>query len=179
MHRRPFLIAAGVLAASRLDAQDRPRQKISAGELFATLSSRFPVRIPLTLIELQVDAKSLLLVPARQKLGATLALQANGLPSARPEGGEFDVAFSLRYERSDRTLRALDPEVLDLRWPGLAPDAVAALKGVLPRAARDAIGEFVLHQFTDKELALPDTMGFEPGRIEVVDDGLVIWFQPK
>ena len=39
--------------------------------------------------------------------------------------------------------------------------------------------DVVLHQVTDKELALPDTMGFEPGRIEVVDDGLVIWFQPK
>lgn len=183
MRRRSFIAAIPASAAFHARAQEqpsRPRQKISAGELFNTLTARFPVRIPLTLIDLQLDAKSLLLVPARQKLGATLALQASGFQIRQADaGGELDTAFSLRYERSDRTLRARDPEILDLRWPGLAPDAVATLKGVLPRAARDAIGEFVLHQFTGKELALPDTMGFEPGKIEVVEDGLVIWFQPK
>lgn len=183
MHRRFFLLGAlagwAPLHACAQDGATRPRQKISAGELFATLGKRFPQRLSLALIDLELDAKSLLLVPSRQKLGATLALQASGFQLRQPEGGELDVAFSLRYERKDRTLRARDPEVLDLRWPGLGQDAVAALKSVLPRAARDAIGEFVLHQFTDRELSLPDTMGFEPGRIEVVGDGLVIWFQPK
>lgn len=157
-----------------------PRQKISASELYTRLADRFPVRFTVAgLLALKVDAASLLLLPPRQKLGATLSVQGTGLGGQRLEAGEMDVAFALRYERSDRTLRALDPEVLDLRWPGLQPDAAAVLRGTLPDAARDAIGEVVVHQFSDRELALPDTMGFEPGKLEVLDDGLLIVFQPK
>jgi hypothetical protein len=43
----------------------------------------------------------------------------------------------------------------------------------------EAVGEVVLHEFSPSELALADTMGFEPETITVVDDGLVIGFGPK
>jgi hypothetical protein len=183
MHRRVFLqaVAGGIALECRAQAEPaQPRQKVSAGTLFGALSARFPVRLSLGgLLDMQVDAQRLLLLAARQKLGATLSARMTGLALRAAETGELDVLFSLRYERTDRTLRAFDPEMLDLRWPGLPPDASAALKGVLPGAVREAIGEFVLHRFSDRDLALPDAMGFEPGRIEIVDDGLVIGFVAK
>ena len=40
-------------------------------------------------------------------------------------------------------------------------------------------GDVVLHRFTERELALPDTMGFEPGTLTVLDDGVDIEFVPK
>jgi hypothetical protein len=183
MHRRLMITALTCWPAARLLAQDdgtRPRHKISAGELHTALSARFPVRLELAgLLELQVSAPRLLLLPTRNQLGAALLAQVSGLQLQQIHAGEVEVVFALRYEAADRTLRANRLEILDLRWPGLPPETVQALRSLLPAIAREAVGEIVLHRFSPRELALPDTMGFEPESISVVDDGLVILFGPK
>lgn len=183
MHRRLLIAAMACAPAARLFAQDSPplpHQKIPARELHDALSARFPVRFGIEgVFAVQVDAPRLLLLPARQQVGATLQVRLAGETMQRVEAGELDVVFALRYEASDRTLRAHDLQVLDLRWPGLPPETVQMLSALLPELAREAVGEIVLHRFTQRELALPDAMGFEPGRIEVIDDGLVLWFRPK
>lgn len=183
MHRRRILTAlACCWASARLLANDevpRPRHKISAGELYKALSSRFPIRLGLGgLLELQVSAPRLLLVPARNRLGATLLAQLGGLQVPRKQAGELDVVFALRYEPTDQTVRAHQAEILDMRWPGLPPDATQALQPLLPQLARQ-MGEVVLHKLTPRELALADTMGFEPQELQVADDGLVIHFGQK
>jgi hypothetical protein len=53
------------------------------------------------------------------------------------------------------------------------------MQRLLPKLARDAVGEIVLHRFAARELALPETMGLEPDEIRVVDDGVVVLFGPK
>ena len=183
MNRRHLLAALACWPAGRVLAQDdaqRPRQKISAATLMGTLSQRFPVRLQAQgLFMLQLDAKALLLLPARQRLGATLGAQLSGPQLQRAGAGELDAVFALRYEPGDRSVRAHSPELLGLRWPGLPPDTALALQALLPGLARDALGEVVLHRFTERELALPDTMGFEPQQLTVADDGLVIGFGPK
>jgi hypothetical protein len=183
MRRRLLLSALACWPGARLLAQDeepRPRQKISAAQLHKALSARFPLRLGLPgLLDLQVSAPRLLLLPTRNQPGASLLAQASGQALHRTRTGEVDVAFALRYEASDRTVRAHKLELLDLRIPGLTAEAVQALRSVLPEVAREALGEVVLHQFTARDLALPDTMGFEPDRLTVVDDGLVVEFREK
>lgn len=183
MHRRLALFAAlAAWPAARLfagEAPPRPRHKISAGTLFEALSKRFPVRLGLAgLLDVQVSAPRLLLLPARNRIGAALLAQLSGAQLRASQGGEMDVVFALRYEPSDRTLRAHGAEVLDVRWPGLPAEGMQALRSVLPSMTRQ-LGEIVLHQLSPGDLALPDTMGFEPGEIEVADDGVVIFFRPK
>jgi len=90
----------------------------------------------------------------------------------------MDLVFALRYEAHDRTLRAHHPRVLEVRWPGLPAETLQAVQGVLPALARE-VGEVVLHRFSARELALADTMGFEPQDIQVLDDGLLVVFGPK
>lgn len=182
MRRRLLLSTLACWPAARLLAQEesRPRHKVSAAELHKALSARFPLRFALAgLLELQVSAPSLLLLPLRNQLGASLLAQAGGPALRQPQSGEMDLVFSLRYEPSDRTLRAHRPEILDLRLPGLSSDGIESLRRVLPGITRDAVGEVVLHRFTARELALPDTMGFEPEKVTVVDDGLLVVFAPK
>jgi hypothetical protein len=182
MRRRLLLSALACWPCARLLAQDepRPRQKISAAQLHKALSARFPLRLGLPgLLDLQVSAPRLLLLPTRNQPGASLLAQASGQALHRTRTGEVDVAFALRYEASDRTVRAHSLELLDLRIPGLTAEAVQALRSVLPEVAREALGEVVLHQFAPGELALPDTMGFEPDKLTVVDDGLFVEFRPK
>ena len=182
MDRRLLLTALACWPAQQLLAEDdtaRPRHKISAAELYETLSTHFPVRIGLAgVLQVQLSAPQLLLRPARNQLGATLAAQVEGLEVPRMPAGELDLVFGLRYEPADRTIRGHDPEILALRWPGLPPETLQAMRGLLDSWTRQG-GEFVLHQLTQRELALPDTMGFAPDKLEVLDDGMMIWFGPK
>lgn len=184
MRRRLALAALACVASTPLLAQEppaspRPRHKVSAARIHEALSRRFPVKRGLGgLLEVVVDAPGLLLLPARNKIGAALRIEASGPALQAAQAGELDLVFALRYEASDQTLRAYEPEVLDFRLPGASADAQQAVRALLPRMARD-VGEFVLHQFTPRELALPDTMGFEPDRIQVLEDGLEVTFAPK
>ncbi|MBC5783914.1 DUF1439 domain-containing protein [Ramlibacter sp. USB13] len=180
--RRRLLVTA--LACAPAFAQEppespRPRQKVSAAQIYEALSRRFPVKRGLGgLLELVVSAPGLLLLPARNKIGASLRVEASGPALRTPQVGDLDLVFALRYEASDQTLRAYEPEVLDLRLPGTPPESAQAIRALLPRITRD-LGEFVLHQFTPRELALPDTMGFKPDRVTVLEDGLEVSFAPK
>lgn len=183
MHRRLLTIALAAWPATRLLAQPqarRPRQKIPASQLFEALSARFPLRLAAPgLLQLELSAPALLLLTTRNKIGAALQLELGG-PALRDRvRGQVDLLFSLRYEATDRTLRARDPEVDSLRVPGLDPDAADAVESVTRSLLAGIPGEVVLHRFTQRELALPDTMGFEPGRLTVLDDGVEIEFSPK
>jgi hypothetical protein len=183
MDRRLLLTALGCWPAGRLLAQEgqpRPRHKISAAQLHEALSARFPVRAGMRgLLEAEISAPSLHLRPTHNQLGAMLLAQVGGAQLRQAQSGELDVVFALRYEPADQTLRAHRLEILALRVAGLPQETAQTLQLVLPALAREAVGEFVLHRFTRRELGLADTMGFEPERIEVVEDGLVIWFGPK
>lgn len=183
MHRRLLIAALGCWPAARAFAQDdaaRPRHKISARELHDALSARFPVRFGVTgLLDVRISAPRLLLLPARNRLGAGLVAQVGGMQMQQAQYAELDLAFALRYEPVDRTVRAHELELTGLRAPGLLPDTTQLLQRLLPRMAREAVGEIVLHRFSARELALPDTMGFEPDEIRVLEDGLLVLFGPK
>jgi len=182
MDRRLALSVLACWPAASLLAQEdaaRPRQKISAAALYDALSARFPVRFTIGgLLQAEISAPRLLLLPARNQLGASLRAEFTGLQLAPGQAGEMDLVFALRYERRDRTLRARDPQILEVRWPGLPPETAQALQGVMPAISRQ-VGDVVLHRFSDRELALADTMGFEPQEIQVLDDGLLVLFGPK
>lgn len=176
------MIAGLACCPASLLAQEeaqRPRHKISAAQLHEALSARFPVRWGLAgLLQLRLSTPRLLLMPARNKLGAALVLEMSGAQAQQLPAGEMDVVFALRYEASDQTVRAHRPELLDLRWPGMAPEVLPTLQAVLPEATRK-LGEVVMHKLSPRELALPDTMGFEPSELQVADDGLLVLFGPK
>lgn len=182
MDRRLLLAALGCWPAARLFAQPapKPRHKVSAAELYEALAKHFPTRLGLAgLLQMEVSAPGLLLLPARNKLGASLAARPSGPGMALLETGEVDVVFALRYEREDRSIRGHDAEVLDVRLPGMPPDFMRMLRQHLAESAREGFGEVLLHRFSDRELALPDTMGFEPDKLTVLQDGLLVEFAPK
>ena len=183
MLRRTLLITLAAWPAAQLAAQpepQRPHQKIPASQLLEALSARFPLRFAVPgLMELVVGAPALLLLPTRNKLGSALQLAAQG-PALRDKvSGEVDVLFGLRYEPRDRTVRTQDPEIQRVRVPGLAPEAAGAIEQMTRQLLAGMRADVVLHRFTDRELALPDVMGFEPGKLTVLEDGLDIGFVPK
>lgn len=184
MRRRLLIAFSGslvfALTACASGAGGAPSYTISASQLESAVAGRFPRRFPVAgLIDLDLQAPHLRLLPAQNRLGADMAVQASGPVLRRSYTGSFDVDFGLRYEPSDRTVRATQLRVNALRFEGLQPRAAELLEAYGAQLAEQSLREVVLHQLRDKDLAMADGLGLQPGSITVTERGLVVGFVPK
>ena len=186
MYRRLFLAAVAGLAfgevawAAMPDDPAPPHYTVSAEQLQLAVAQRFPLRYPVAgLLNLDLQAPKLSLLPAQNRVSAEMAVEAAGPALERSHSGAFEVDFALRYEASDRTLRAYQLRFKRLRISGLQPAASIMLNSYGPALAEQSLQEVVLHQLRPQDLDLADVMGLQPGRITVTDKGLKIDFVPK
>ncbi len=190
MHRRLFFSAAacasfGNLAwANTLDADDPPGKPpgvtVSTAVLQSSVAQRFPMRYPVQgLLNLDLQPPTLSLLPAQNRLRAAMVVEAAGPALNRSHRGTFDLDFALRYEASDRTLRAHQLRIDRLRFPSLQPGVVELLNTYAPALAEQSLREVVLHRLQPQDLRMADAMGMQPGTITVTDAGLVIGFVLK
>jgi len=186
MHRRFFLSAVRCLAlvgavwATVAGAQAQPRYTVSAEQLQQAVAQRFPLRYPVAgLLNLDVQAPRLRLLPEQNRLNAEMAIEAAGPALERRHAGTFEMDFALRYEASDRTIRAHQLRFKRLRFADLQPAASELLNTYGPALTEQSLHEVVVHQLRPQDLALVDTMGLQPGSITVTDKGLVIDFVVK
>ena len=75
-----------------------------------------------------------------------MAVEASGVALNRKQPGTFEVEFALRYEVSDRTLRATAIRFKRLNFPGLRPEASEMLNLYGQTLSEKALLEVVLHQ---------------------------------
>ena len=160
--------------------QALPHHKVSVAQLQAAVAQRFPLRYPVPgLLTLDVQAPTLRLLPALNRMGALMAVEAAGPALERRHRGALDVEFALRYEATDRTVRAHQLRLARLDFPSLQPGVVALLNTYGPVMAERSLLEVVLHTLRPQDLALPDAMGLQPGSMTVTNAGLTIGFVPK
>lgn len=183
MHRRrlfPVLLAmvGGVprlLWAQAAAPGSAPGIAVPEALLQQSLRQRFPLRYPVPgLLNLDVQLPRLRLMPEANRLGAQMQVLAAGPALNRSHEGSFEVDFALRYEPSDRTVRAHRLRMNRLRFPTLQPGVVDLLNTYAPALAEQSLLEVVLHQLTPKDLALADAVGMQPSSITVTDSGLLI-----
>lgn len=161
-------------------AHGQPSYTVSAGQLQQAVARRFPLRYPVGgLLDLSLQAPRLRLLPELNRLDAEMPVEVAGPALRRSYMGLFDVDFALRYEASDRTIRAYRLRVNSLNFPDLAPGPSELLNTYGPALAEQALQEVVLHQLRPQDLALSDAMGLQPGSITVTTQGLVIGFVNK
>ena len=183
MHRRFLLntcryvaitaIAFATLGCNTLTAQ--PRFTVSKDQLQQVAGKRFPLRYPVAgLLDLAVQAPEIQLLPELNRLSAVMAVEASGVALNRKQAGTFEVEFALRYEVSDRTLRATALRFKRLDFPGLRPEASQMLNLYGQTLSEKALMEVVLHQLKPQDLTMADALGMQPGSITVTDKGLVI-----
>ena len=174
-------LALGGTACSALPgSRSQPSYKVSIEQLQQAVTRRFPLRYPLAgLVELNVQAPRLRLLPEVNRLGTELTVEAAGPALRRAYTGVFDLEFALRYETGDQTIRAHQLRVNSLRFPGLPQGAAEILSGYGPALAEQSLREVVVHQLRPQDLTLADTMGFQPGNITVTAEGLTIDFVAK
>lgn len=184
--RRRALIAGLVLTtgAGRLAAQATAQEPTSVTPARITVpldllqtevARRFPVRYPVAgLVNLDLSAPRLGLLPQQNRLRAEMPVNAAGPALGQPQKGSFTVDFALRYEHSDRSLRAHQLKVYRFRFPGLRAEAVELLNQYAPALAEQSLREVVLYQLPTQEATMADMLGLRPGRITVTDQGLQV-----
>ncbi len=178
------LMAAGLLmvgCAASQNAMALPSYTLSATQIQEAVGRKFPRNYGMGgLVNLELGHPQIQLRPVQNQLNAVLAVVASGpLLQSRSYNGALDVNFSLRYEPSDRTLRATQLHLNGLRMEGLAPSAEQMLQQYGATLAQRALQEVVLHQLSEKDLALTDGLGWEPVQFTVTNTGLVVTLQRK
>jgi len=172
-----LLVAAGLTAAP---ARAQPNYTVSLAQLQQAVAQRFPLQYPLGgLVDLTLQAPVLRLMPELNRLGATMAVDAGGPALGQRYPGSFDVDFALRYEASDKSIRAYRLHFNSLRLQGLPPGPSGLIEAYGNSLAQQALFEVVVHRLRPQDLALADTMGLEPGTLTVTDKGLTIGFVNK
>jgi hypothetical protein len=185
MKRRSIMGAAvclawAVIGCATSRAADQPAYKVSTEQLQRVIGGHFPVRYPVgKLFNLEVEAPRLRLLPELNRVASEMMLDAAGPALRRSYRGSFEVDFALRYERSDRSIRAHELRVHSFRLPGLPPQTVQLLEAYAQALAEQALLEVVLHRLSPRDLALADAMGLQPGDITVTAEGLVIGLVAK
>jgi hypothetical protein len=189
--RRSLLLGLGAsgllsLAALPVHAQDTDPRDEGAGRSVTTaqlgdmLRPHFPVSYPVPgFLTLAVRRPRLTMRPQTNRVDADMDVTAQGPALNRVQSGRLGVGFALRYEPSDRSIRAHQLRVNSLSFPGLRPEAEALIQIYGPALAESALQEVVLHRMQDKDLAVLDVLGLRPGRITVTETGLRIGFEPK
>jgi hypothetical protein len=187
MQRRTFILTPTLAVLAPLagwtadtDTEDRPQgppgYPVSLEQMQQALGERFPRRYP---VQGLLAAPRLKLLPRENRLGARMAVQATGPALNRSHAGHFDVDFGLRYEASDRTLRAHQLRLARLEFPTLQPRVAELLNAYAPRLADESLREVVLHELQPKDLAALDAMNMQPSTITVTDKGLLIGLELK
>ena len=188
MQRRHFLSTSRDLALLSMaglalwvaPAQAQPRYTVSAEQLQQVLGQRFPRRYPVAgLMNVDLQVPVLRMLSAQNRVAADMTVDASGPALNRKQTGTFEVDFALRYEASDRTLRATQLRFRRFNLPGLTASGAELLNTFGPNLAEQSFQEVVLHQLKPADLAMADGLGLQPGSITVTDVGLVIAFVAK
>ena len=108
-----------------------------------------------------------------------MALDVAGPALRRSHQGSLEVEFALRYEASDRTLRAHQIQLGRMEFPSLRPAVTELLNAYGPLLAEQSLREVTLHQLRPQDTAVFDSLGLQPGPITVTAKGLTVAFVSK
>ncbi|QCB47868.1 DUF1439 domain-containing protein [Hydrogenophaga sp. PAMC20947] len=162
------------------DNGDGPGRAVSKPQLLEMLKPHFPVGYQVAgFLTLRVQQPRLDLLSQDNRMNADMDVVAEGPALNRPQTGQLNVGFGLRYEASDRTVRAHQLRFNSLQFPGLRPEASALIQVYGPALTEAALQEVVLHQLEARDLTMLDALGLRPGKIRITDTGLHIAFEPK
>lgn len=184
LRRRQALAWAGAAAAlvalpgcAELGAA---RLRLSAQELEQALATRFPRRYPLVprLLELELLAPRVRLLPESDQLNAVLDVQASGaLLGGRRPRGVLDVDLGLRYEPADHSIRSERVQLNLLRLEELPPAVAEQLLRYGAPLAEQALSDVALYRLRPEDVARTESLGVP--RIRVTANALVVEFEPR
>ena len=173
-------LAALPLAQAEEPGDSGPGRAVSLKDLQAVLAPHFPLGYEVPgFLAWRMQAPELGLLPAENRLRAHIVLLAQGQALHRPQTGSLEVDFGLRFETSDRSVRARSLRVNRVAFPGLRAEAQQMVQVYGPALAEAALQDAVLHRLQESDLTMLNALGLRPGAITVTATGLFIGFEPK
>jgi len=184
MQRRRFLLSAACAApllTTACSGNTLPREvSMTTQQLQAKVGSHFPKSYPVAgLLQLQLQGPTLTMLPDRNQIQAVLPAVLAGSVLKQSFQGHLDVSFGLRYQASDRTVRAQQVRVNVLQIDDAPPALSDMLVTYGPRLGEQVLENFVLYQLEEKDLALADSVGLQPGAITITPQGLTLALDRK
>ena len=184
MQRRRFLLSTSLalpLLTTACTGNSFPREvSMTTAQLQATVAGKFPKNYPVAgLLQLALQAPALSMLPASNQIRAVMPAVLSGPVLKDRYQGHLDVSFGLQYVAADRTLRAQRVQVNGLEIDNAPPALQDMVTTYAPRAGEQIMEGLVLYQLEDKDLALADAMGVQPGVITVTPQGLTMVLDKK
>lgn len=173
-------VATGLLVAcGSLDTG--PKQvDISEKKLLAMVSKQFPVRKRyLELFEVSLSDPSLRLMPETNRIGTRLNFAASTvLNRSLPWDGQLELSYGLRYQASDMTVRLDAVRLEGFQMTGVPAPYAEGMRGAGAFLAENLLHGLVVHQLQPIDLRRMDGMGYQPGSLTVLPDGLRLQLDP-
>jgi len=154
--------------------------EISREELLSKLGKRFPAsqRI-LNVLDIQVSAPDLAMLPDSNRVSAGFDLSATDLLGGKDYKGQVKLSFGLRYEPQDLSIRLTQVKVEHIALAGLPAVYQRSLTRLGAWVAEDRLQDYTVHRFKPEDLRSADRMGYQVGDIVVTAKGLAIHLTPK
>ena len=183
MFRRRLLLAAAAASTLWFSACSQAiptKLSVTQAQLEQGLQAQFPKRFPVAgLLQFDMQQPQLQMLPASNQLQTAVQVQLSGPALKQSYQGTMEVRFGLRYQASDRTVRAHRVEVLGLQLQGAAPAVADMVAAYGTRLASQALEDFPLYTAQPEELELADSLGLQPGAITVTEQGLDVAIENK
>lgn len=177
--RRGFVLAFAAVAVLPGCAGLGPGRtlRVEAAELQRLTAREFPLRRRvLEVVDLEISAPRLGLLPERQRIAASVELSARERVFEARADGRLDFDAALRWAAADQTLRLADVRVERLELDthgGRAPLPAERLAGL---AAERALEGLVVWRLSPERAERLRRAGLVPERIEIESGALVVHF---
>lgn len=181
--RRGVLQAVGAgiwlaLAAGCAGLTGPPTVRLTAPEIEALLARRFPLeRRLLDVFDLTLAAPRIRLLPERDRLAASVDLDARERLRGGVWQGRLDFDAALRWEPQDRSIRLTQVRVQDFtldRGGGAVRSGAERLAGALVERVIDELPVYTLSPERAERLR---AAGYGPGGVQVTTRGVEVTFE--
>ena len=178
--RRLCLLMAGAAALTACATRAPSEVDIAGDKLQAAIARQFPKQLGLAgVVEAALQAPALQFLPNENRVRAQIATTVSGAVLPRAYDGGLDVDFGLRYEPSDHTVRAKDVRIHSLVLTGAPARLNQLLQSQLPKLAMGMADDLVLYQVKPEDARRAQAVGFVPGEIRVMANGLKLIAAPR
>lgn len=189
MHRRTLLIGAvatmGLGARADDGAPDdgadaAPVITLSLAQIQALVDGHFPMDEGVAgVIDLQLQAPRLRLLPDINRLGALQQARLRAPPSAQWLDARFDLQFALHYNSIEHALYATTLKLRDMQLGGLKGQAVDLMRQYADGWLQRSLAQVALYRLTESDQARMNLLGVEPGPITVTPLGVRVALVPQ
>ena len=189
MHRRTLLIGAAATMGLGARADDgapdggaaaAPAITFSLAQIQALVDAHFPMDEGVTgVIDLQLQAPRLRLLPEINRLGALQQARLRAPPSTQWLDARFDLQFALYYDATEHALYATTLKLRDMQLGGLQGQAVDLMRQYADGWLQRSLVEVALYRLTESDQARMKLLGVEPGPITVTPAGVRVALVPQ